>query len=48
LVQRPPSSPVILTRERLRRAKIGLDLLARLLPEAVMSPLPSGSRATLP
>jgi hypothetical protein len=42
------ATAVALTRERLRRAKIGLDLLTRLLPEAVMSPLPSGSRATLP
>jgi hypothetical protein len=32
---------VALTRERLRRARIGLDLLARLYPEGVMSPLPS-------
>jgi hypothetical protein len=31
---------VALTRERLRRARIGLDLLARLYPEGVMSPLP--------
>jgi hypothetical protein len=32
---------VALTRERLRRARIGLDLLARLDPAAVMSPLPA-------
>jgi hypothetical protein len=37
------ATAVALTRERLRRAKIGLDLLARLLPEAVMSPLPSAT-----
>jgi hypothetical protein len=34
------ATAVALTRERLRRAKIGLDLLHRLNPEAVMSPLP--------
>ena len=39
------ATAVALTRERLRRAKIGLDLLRRLMPEAVMSPLPA--RATL-
>ena len=32
---------VALTRERLRRARIGLDLLRRLDPSAVMSPLPA-------
>jgi len=37
------ATAVALTKERLRRAKIGLDLLARLDPEAVMSPLPSAS-----
>ncbi len=31
---------VALTKERLRRARLGLDLLKRLDPEAVMSPLP--------
>jgi hypothetical protein len=39
------ATAVALTRERLRRAKIGLDLLARLDPEAVMSPLPSATEA---
>ncbi len=34
------ATAVALTRERLRRARIGLDLLARLDPEAAMSPLP--------
>jgi hypothetical protein len=34
------STAVALTRERLRRAKLGLDLLARLDPHTVMSPLP--------
>lgn len=34
------STAVALTRERLRRAKLGLDLLRRLDPEAIMSPLP--------
>jgi hypothetical protein len=37
------ATAVALTRERLRRAKIGLDLLHRLDPEAVMSPLPARS-----
>lgn len=34
------STAVALTRERLRRAKLGLDLLHRLDPNTVMSPLP--------
>lgn len=34
------STAVALTRERLRRAKLGLDLLRRLDPNTVMSPLP--------
>jgi len=34
------ATAVALTRERVRRAKIGLDLLARLDPSAIMSPLP--------
>jgi hypothetical protein len=34
------STAVALTRERLRRARLGLDLLRRLDPEAIMSPLP--------
>jgi hypothetical protein len=34
------ATAVALTRERLRRAKLGLDLLRRLDPDAVMSPLP--------
>ena len=37
------ATAVALTRERVRRAKLGLDLLRRLDPEAVMSPLPEGS-----
>jgi hypothetical protein len=35
------ATAVALTRERLRRARIGLDLLRRLDPGAVMSPLPT-------
>ena len=35
------ATAVALTRERVRRAKIGLDLLERLDPTAVMSPLPA-------
>jgi len=38
------ATAVALTRERLRRARIGLDLLARLDPNAVMSPLPTVTR----
>ncbi len=34
------STAVALTRERLRRAKLGLDLLQRLDPDTIMSPLP--------
>jgi hypothetical protein len=34
------STAIALTKERIRRAKIGLDLLARLDPNTVMSPLP--------
>ena len=34
------STAIALTKERVRRAKIGLDLLHRLDPETVMSPLP--------
>ena len=34
------ATAVALTRERLRRARLGLDLLHRLDPDAVMSPLP--------
>ena len=41
------ATAVALTRERLRRAKIGLDLLARLDPAAIMSPLPSSRTATV-
>jgi hypothetical protein len=40
------ATAVALTRERLRRAKLGLDLLRRLDPAAAMSPLP-GASATL-
>jgi hypothetical protein len=36
------ATAVALTRERLRRARIGLDLLQRLDPAAIMSPLPAG------
>jgi hypothetical protein len=36
------ATAVALTKERVRRAKLALDLLARLDPEAVMSPLPAG------
>ena len=36
------ATAVALTRERLRRARIGLDLLHRLDATAVMSPLPTG------
>ena len=35
------ATAVALTKERLRRARIGLDFLARLAPETVMSPLPA-------
>ncbi len=34
------ATAVALTRERLRRARIGMDMLHRLDPDAVMSPLP--------
>ncbi|MGE3796614.1 MAG: U32 family peptidase [Thermomicrobiales bacterium] len=36
------ATAIALTRERLRRARIGLDLLKRLDPNTVMSPLPGG------
>lgn len=36
---------IALTRERVRRAKLGLDLLNRLDPAAVMSPLPKPRKA---
>ena len=39
------ATAVALTRERLRRARIGLDLLHRLDPGAVMSPLPAPAAA---
>jgi hypothetical protein len=39
------STAVALTRERLRRAKLGLDLLKRLDPNTVMSPLPEAVMA---
>ena len=35
------ATAIALTKERVRRAKIGLDLLHRLDPDTVMSPLPS-------
>lgn len=41
------ATAVALTRERVRRAKLGLDLLHRLNPDAVMSPLPAQSEAVL-
>lgn len=34
------ATAIALTRERLRRARIGYDMLKRLYPDAVMSPLP--------
>lgn len=37
------ATAVALTRERLRRAKIGMDMLQRLDPDAVMSPLPKAA-----
>ena len=37
------ATAVALTKERVRRAKIGLDLLARLDPNTVMSPLPTAA-----
>ncbi len=39
------ATAVALTRERLRRAKIGLDMLRRLDPNTVMSPLPVPAQA---
>jgi len=39
------ATAVALTKERLRRAKLGLDLLHRLDPDAVMSPLPEPALA---
>jgi hypothetical protein len=39
------ATAISLTRERLRRARIGLDLLKRLDPDAVMSPLPTPASA---
>ncbi len=39
------ATAVALTRERVRRAKLGLDLLHRLDPDAVISPLPTRSEA---
>jgi hypothetical protein len=37
------ATAIALTRERLRRARIGYDMLQRLYPDAVMSPLPEGA-----
>ena len=37
------STAIALTKERVRRAKIALDLLARLDPNTVMSPVPTGT-----
>lgn len=42
------ATAISLTRERVRRAKIGLDLLNRLDPDAVMSPLPAPRTAAVP
>lgn len=39
------ATAIALTRERLRRAKLGLDLLKRLDPDAIMSPLPHSAFA---
>ncbi|MFN8594303.1 MAG: U32 family peptidase [Thermomicrobiales bacterium] len=39
------ATAVALTKERVRRAKLGLDLLHRLDPDAVMSPLPEAAIA---
>ena len=41
------ATAVALTKERLRRARIGLDLLGRLDPGAVMSPLPGVGEAAV-
>jgi hypothetical protein len=40
------ATAVALTRERLRRARLGLDLLHRLDPDALMSPLPEPAVVT--
>ncbi len=37
------STAIALTRERLRRARIGYDMLKRLDPDAIMSPLPEAT-----
>lgn len=42
------ASAIALTKERVRRAKIGLDLLQRLCPDAVMSPLPGADQPLRP
>jgi hypothetical protein len=39
------ATAISLTKERVRRAKLGVDLLRRLDPDAVMSPLPGGEQA---
>ncbi len=39
------ATAIALTRERLRRAKLGLDLLKRLDPDTIMSPLPQSAFA---
>jgi hypothetical protein len=36
------STAISLTRERVRRARIGIDLLNRLNPNTEMSPIPAG------
>ncbi len=41
------ATAVALTKERLRRARLGLDLLQRLDPHTVMSPLPERVRASV-
>jgi hypothetical protein len=39
------ATAIALTKERVRRAKLGVDLLRRLDPDAEMSPLPGGEQA---
>ncbi len=40
------ATAISLTRERVRRARIGLDILDRLAPDTVMSPLPAPGETT--
>jgi len=37
------ATAIALTRERVRRARIGYDMLKRLDPDAIMSPLPEAA-----